>query len=1036
MRKNIKLLSALLALMMVLGTCQGLLTLTVFADPTEATGATDVATEPTTEPSEPATGEEPSTGDGTEEGGESGEEEEKVDYTNSKYTFATPEDKLLHVIAGLAQYDENGKSIDASLKNISVSKNGYTISADAHSGEIIWRNDKTGELLLSNPYDVAYSTSATMVEERYKLLSQVLISYDDAGTLTDMNSYEEAALRGQITLKYITNGIRVDYAMGEQESRKLVPRVIRKDRFEELIYNKVTDEKSLNRLSAYYVLIDLDDPNLTEAQRIHYKSVYPICQQMAVYVVDSEASNRELRNIQTIVAATGYSYDDLNEDHSITDYQGSDAAPPLFRFGIEYTLADDGSLSVRLAANSLRYDEDNYKLKTISLLPYFGASNNMFGGYTFIPDGSGALIENDGSTEYTLAGKVFGIDNAYHQVIGQNQQVMRLPVFGVTQFTNAIEEIDPESIFVPTAERETDKYGNLLPYIANPAQNTAVPQQTHGYLAVIEGGDSLARIVSAHGGGTRSYSSVYTEFTPRASDTYDLRNTLSVSGNTSHTVESKRKFTGSYSLRYYMLTDADAAAEAGVDEYYEVSYNGMAKAYQDYLVGNGTITKLENVSEDLPLYIESLGAIDTEGSVLGIPVSEKTPLTTFDDLKTMYEALSAEGINNVNFRLVGFTNGGMKCTYPTKVKFVKELGGDKGFTEFLSYAKDKGIGVYPDFDFSYVVKTAAFDGFSAKKHAVRTIDDRYISQREYDPTWQMFRKSNNIVVSPASIAELYDDFAEAYGKFEATGVSVGSLGSDLNSDFDRDDPYDRNDSQMYVTSVLSQLSEAYDGVMIDGGNAFAIKYADHILNMSFDSSRFAKASYSVPFMGMVLHGYVQYAGTPTNMASDSDYELLKMLENGANPYYMLSYQNLTKLKEAGAEYSKYYSVSFQIWLEDLIENYKKLNDELGSLQTATISYHSFLSGERIHTDEEEARYLDNVSVPNIMTDPDEIAAYKEARRDQYFAIDNSTVVSVEYSDGTAFIINYNDFDVVLFDENGELSDTVIEGYSYIRVSTK
>lgn len=1049
MRKYMKLLSTLLALIMVLGMCQGLLTFTVFADPdtteasTEATDTTDTteATEATGE-----TTEEPEAG--TEEGTDTEEEEEIIDYTNGKYAFATPEDKLLFVQAGLAQYDEEGNSIDASLKNISVTKNGYTIFADAHSGEIIWRNDKTGELLFSNPYDVSYASSATMVDEKYRLLSQVLLSYDDAGTDTDMNSYEEAALRGQITLKYITDGIRVDYAMGEQESRKLVPRVIRKDRFEELIYNKVTDEKSINKLDAYYVLIDLDNPSLTEAQRIHYKNTYPICEEMAVYVVDSEASNRELRNIQTIVAATGYSYDDLNEDHSITNYQGSDAAPPLFRFGIEYTLAEDGSLSVRLAANSLRYDEDNYKLNSIAILPFFGASNNRFEGYTFIPDGSGALIENDSAVEYTLAGKVYGIDNAYHQVIGQNQQVMRLPVFGVTQYTDPLIEIDPETLYVPEAERETDKYGNQLPYIANASLNTSVPTNDFGYLAIIEEGDSLADIKSTHGGKTWSYSSVYTEFTPRASDTYDLRNTLSVSGGTSYTVESKRKFTGSYSMRYYMLTDDAVAAEAGLseDEYYEVSYNGMAKAYQDYLVGNGTLEKLssEDVEDDVPLYVESLGAIDTEGSILGIPVSEKTPLTTFDDLKTMYEALAEKGITNVNFRLTGFTNGGMTATYPSKIKFVKELGGDKGFTDFLSYASEKGIGVYPDFDFTYVVKTEAFDGFSTKEHLVRTIDDRFITQREYDPTWQMFRPTQKMVVSAASIAELFDGFNEAYSKYGASGVSVGTLGSDLNSDFDRDDPYDRNDSQMYVTSVLSQLDEGYESVMIDGGNAYAIKHADHILNISFDSSRFAKASYSVPFMGMVFHGYVQYAGTPTNMASDSDYELLKMIENGANPYYMLSYENLTKLKEAGAQFSKYYSVSFQIWLEDLIENYNKVNEELGSLQTATITGHTFITGERMHTPEEEEQYIENIAIPNIMTDPVEIAAYQQAQRDQYFAIDDSTVVCVEYSDGTSFYINYNDHEVVLFDENGvamadpddSSAEFVLESYSYRKVTDK
>ncbi len=1033
MRKYTKILSTLLALIMVLGMCQGLLAFTAFADGEETT---DTTTDTTDTPADGTT-DTPADGEGEGEGEGTGEEGEVIDYSNSKYAFATSQDKLNYIINGLAKYDEDGNSIDPSLKNISVSKNGYSLYADAHSGEIIWRNDKTGELLLSNPYDVAYGSSATQVEDKYKLLSQVLLSYDDSGTDTDMNSYEEAALRGQITLKYITNGIRVDYAMGEMESRKLVPRMIKKDRFESLIKNVVTSDKAKLKLDAYYILIDLEDDSMPESQKIHYQSMYPISKEMAVYVLDSNASARELREIETYIKGeTKYTYDDLNEDHSITNYQGSDAAPPLFRFGIEYTLADDGSLSVRLAANSLRYDEDNYKLNSISILPYFGASNNGFEGYTFIPDGSGALIENNKLVSYNLQGKVYGIDNAYHQIIGQNQQVMRLPVFGVTQYTTPIGELDESKLYVvPEGTPDVLEDGSLNVNFANGMSNIPVPGNNFGYLAVIEEGESLARIYSTHGGPTWSYSSVYTEFTPRASDTYDLKNTLSVSGGTSYTVDSKRKYTGSYSLRYYMLSDDEKAANAGLgkDEYYEVSYNGMAKAYQDYLVATGTIQKLTDadVSEDLPLYIESLGAMDTEGSILGVPINEKTPLTTFEDLKTMYEELSKNGINNVNFRLVGFINGGLRSTYPCKIKFVKQLGGDKGFTDFLAYAEEKGIGVYPDFDFSYVLKTSSFDGINLRKQATRTIDDRYTTKREYDPAWQMFMKSGKIVVSPASLPELFDKFTEAYSKYGAKNVSVGTLGSDLNSDFDRDDPYDRNDSQQYVASVLKQLDEGYENVMIDGGNAFAIKYADHILNISFDSSRFAKASYSVPFMSMVLHGYVQYAGTPTNMASDSGYELLKIIENGANPYYMLSYQNLTKLKEANSAYSKYYSVSFQIWLEDLIENYNKINDELGSLQTETIERHIFLDGIRTHTAEEEESYVENITIPNIMTDPEEIAAYQKAQCDQYFAIDDGTVVRVEYSDGTVFYINYNDYTVEVSDDGETIT---IEALQYLKTT--
>ncbi len=1017
MRKIQKTIASLLALILALTAFHGLFTFSVFADGEEDTTE---PTESTTEPTEPGEDQAPAE-DGKKD--EQEEEEKLPDYTRIPY--ASAEEKLQNIIDNL-EYGLDG-TYNPEGKNVWTRYGDYYLFADSFSGEVIWQNAKTGEMLMTNPYDVANPGSSTNQGTRYDLLSQVLINYLDAGTPKYMNSYVEACQREQISVKYITNGLRVEYAMGEVESRKLVPRLIEKSRFEEMILSQVTDEVEYERLLTYYVLQDPNDPANTQDMLNDMYALYPITRQMAVYSFDENASKRELNQIEGVIKQyTKYTYDDLNEDHERTQYKGNDAPPAVFKFGLEYTLQEDGSLTVRLAANGLRYDEDNYQLQDIQLLPYFCAVNNHYQGYTFLPDGSGALIENSDEA-YTLTGKVYGIDNAYQNISGGgNRQVMRLPVFGAVQYTDPVkapvesdvEQTEGEELTEEELEKEEEELGLNesegveelegedeeddedgedqdgeqtpdQPEEEDDDKNKETkPSNAFGYLAIIEEGASLASITSKHGGSVYKYSSIYTSFIPRASDMYDLSDTLSVGSAASYSVTSKRKYTGSYTLRIYMLTDEGLAKKAGLGEdgYYQTSYVGMAKAYQDYLVDTGTLTALtdEQVKDDLPLYTESLGTIDTSDTFLSLPITVKTPLTTFDDLKTMYDALAERGITNVNMRLTGFTNGGLLCTYPYKVKFEKKAGGDKGFEQLLSYAQEKGFGVFPDFDFSYVKLIENFDGFSMKKHAVRTIDSRYTSKAEYDPAWQMFSPNGDAVVSAASIPSLYEGFDKNFSKFGASSISVGTLGSDLNSDFDREDPYDRNDAQQYVQSVLGKIDDKYTSVMIDGGNVYALRYADHVLNIPLDSSRFAGASKSVPFMAMVLHGYVQYAGTPTNMASDSKYEMLKMIENGANPYFMLSYQNLSKLKELPYRYSRYYSVNFGIWLDDLTDIYNQLNDNLSSLQRATIVDHVFLDAEREHTEEETGD----------------------------FSAASGSVVRVRYSDGTTFYLNYNDFAVV------------------------
>jgi hypothetical protein len=116
----------------------------------------------------------------------------------------------------------------------------------------------------------------------------------------------------------------------------------------------------------------------------------------------------------------------------------------------------------------------------------------------------------------------------------------------------------------------------------------------------------------------------------------------------------------------------------------------------------------------------------------------------------------------------------------------------------------------------------------------------------------------------------------------------------------------------------------------------------------------------------VLHGSVTYTGSAVNLDGDYEYSVLKCIENGTNPYLILSYtdedvDNTSELKKF-KRFSKYYSIKYNIWKDDMIETYKMLNEALKDVQTCVISDH-----ERIE----------------------------------------ENVVRVEYSNGKTFVLNYD-----------------------------
>lgn len=940
-----------------------------------------------------------------------------INYLSQRYT--TPEQKLADMTLMKAQ-------------------NGYELYVEEFTGEIAFVDTNSGETLFSNPYDISAGYNWASAATKKKLLSQLIVTYEENGVEGTMYSYEEAALRGQITTKNIKNGIRVEYTIGELATTRLVPRMINKTRFETLILANINDEANKTRLTSFYKLYDTSDKSLTEQTVKKIEASFPITKQFAVYVCTPDISTKELQTLEKIIKAycPNYTYEEMDQDHADCDYTVSDEAPANFKMAIEYTIDEDG-LEARLPANGIRFDESNFTLTSVTMLPYMGNGSSQYTGYTFIPDGSGALIrfEDVRDTNYNVAGQMYGADYAYNTISGQHSETMRMPVFGIVENTTK------------TATSATDRPGTS----DSDAQVTTDPR---GFLAIITEGDSMATLMSEHGGKLHCYNSVYAKFNPRPSDKYNLAASISVASNSSVTKTSDRKYSGSYRIKYVMLNE---------DKGYDCSYVGMAKAYRDYLEKTGAITKntSETVDKNMPIYIEAFGSLETTQKVLSFPVPEDTPLTTFEDVKTMFEELKENGVGNMNFRLTGFYNSGLNNTYPSKLDWIDAVGGESGFEELLEFAKENGLGIYPEFDLAYVKTTSWFDGINFKRDLVKSINDKYMSKRVYDAAMQSFDSdlAPAMAVSSSRFEYFADRLANKLDKYTdngLTGISLSTLGTDLNSDFDEDDPYNREDSKGFTTDVLNKFSEKYS-VMVNGGNAYTIPYVDHIIDIPTESSNFLKAGASVPFTAMVLHGYVNYTGSAVNMEGDVQNALLKSIENGASLYFTLCYRNTSSLKESN-EYNKYYSVSYDIWKDDIANYYNTVNEALADLQTSVITEHEFLDAERTITKEEQQLTPEEEAA---LKEAEE-AAKKEAERVQNrlnlelsrgetpsstsssggnknntsssagtskVATEEGSVVRVGYENGASFIINYNSFAVDVR-YNGETYP--VEALSFIR----
>ena len=197
-------------------------------------------------------------------------------------------------------------------------------------------------------------------------------------------------------------------------------------------------------------------------------------------------------------------------------------------------------------------------------------------------------------------------------------------------------------------------------------------------------------------------------------------------------------------------------------------------------------------------------------------------------------------------------------------------------------------------------------------------------------------------LKPGSASKLFDRFINDYSKSGVKGLSLGSLGSNLNSDKSQKGGANR-EAALSTAEYMLKLASSKASVMTEGANAYTFAYANQIIGIPTGDSGYPDADYSVPFLQMVLHGKVPYTTSAVNLSGDFHTEVLKAIENGAGLYYELAYRNTDLLKTS--LYADIYSADFNTWKQQLIESYSEVKSAIGDLSGASIINHEQIEND-------------------------------------------------------------------------------------------
>lgn len=722
--------------------------------------------------------------------------------------------------------------------------------------EVALVDRQTGQTWYSNPIDSESDTLASPYEKNV-LKSQLVLQYfDRQGNSYLFNSYEKSVAGGTFTLAYLEDGIRIIYTLGDASNgMDALPKYISKTRFEEKILSRLP-EGTARYVQARYMEMK-DRPGIMER----------LDQQVEKQLV--------LNKMLAAFLEAGYTEEDLAFDLAENGGgDGNQAEKPLFQVPLEYRL-DGEELVVSIPFGEVT-EGQSYIVRSIEVLPFFGAANTNQQGYMFVPDGSGSLIylNNGKIKEEQYVQYVYGDDvNNNSRRRTMVNEAARMPVFGLKTEDGA-------------------------------------------YVAQITASEGISSISASISGVKNSYNNVFSTFHLRGEDWLEL-----YTGNMYQDIKvlSEERHKGTGEIRYTMLTGKEA------------SYIGMAKAYQKQLVEAGVLRKLEQAN--VPFYLDILGSYDHHAAFLGIPYKGISAMTTYKQAESIVEQLTASEVESIQLRYIGWFNEGIRHTTPSRIKLDSQVGSKQELKQLAQVVQQKGGKLYPDVAFNVMYEDDL--AFTPSRDAARFVTREVVQQAPYNLS--LNRMANYLgtyyILSPAKLEYFAKSFNKDYEKLELDGLALRDLGNVLASDYRVSRVIHRDTSKQLITQTLQKFDESYD-LMVVGGHAYAWRYASHLIDVPFSASRFNVTDEVVPFYQMVLHGYLPYAGEAVNLSDEQsiDAAILQSIELGAYPHFTLTHKNSGELKFT--HHTQYYSTEADRWIKEAARMYKDVKQTLAQVSNA------------------------------------------------------------------------------------------------------
>ena len=451
-----------------------------------------------------------------------------------------------------------------------------------------------------------------------------------------------------------------------------------------------------------------------------------------------------------------------------------------------------------------------------------------------------------------------------------------------------------------------------------------VTKGENGILGILEKGEALTNIVCQPAKADSPVTYVYPEFLYRALDTVTLADQSFKAKDS--TLSARKPEASDYSVTYMFETG-------------KPGYESLALRYRDFL-NQGNLPEAPKRG----LFIDAYGAVKKKSTFLGIVYDKLEAVTTFDQLSEMAGLVKSNGSPPLSFLLSGFQKGGYGGT-AMNAKMSGVTGGNSGLSELIKKT-DTG-GVYIGAQLSADTKTRLFGPY------VRSIFNEVVSRNTY--SLALGKKLEDKAV-PLFKAEKALKNAQAFldsCKQKASGAYLSDMGSELYSDYDKDNPLGRN---MYQESQEALLKKAGgQKLALKGANAYAAIVAYAVTDVPLADSGYLLTAQAIPFMQIAFSGITDLVARPLNGSPDMEASFIRAAALGMSISFRFTGKENFDFKDTAISFLS--NTCYKNWTEE-IKTYSGRMSEV----SAKIGSSAITACEMLGTDAYRVTYSNGVAV--------------------------------------------------------------------------